>query len=88
MNIKEINTAIITGSFTNDELNSIGDAVKFARSRIVAQNKYTLAKGAKVQFTGRSGVIFGTVEKIAIKRATVMTPAGRYAVPLNMLSAA
>ena len=87
MNIKEINTAIITGTFTNDELNSIGDAVKFARSRIVAQNKYTLAKGAKVQFTGRSGVIFGTVEKVAIKRATVMTTAGRYAVPLNMLTA-
>jgi hypothetical protein len=88
MNIKEINTAIITGSFTNEELNSIGDAVKFARSRIVAQNKYTLAKGARVQFTGRSGVIFGTIEKIAIKRATVNTPAGRYAVPLNMLTAA
>lgn len=88
MNIKEINTAIITGSFTNDELNSIGDAVKFARSRIVAQNKFTLAKGARVQFTGRSGVIFGTIEKIAIKRANVMTAQGRYAVPLNMLTAA
>jgi hypothetical protein len=88
MNIQAINTAIIAGSFTNDELNSIGDAVKFARSRIVAQNKYTLAKGSKVKFTGRSGVLFGTVEKIAIKRATVNTPAGRYAVPLSMLTAA
>lgn len=88
MNIKEINTAIISGTFTNEELNSIGDAVKFARTRISVQNKYTLAKGSKVQFTGRTGVVFGTVEKIAIKRATVLTTAGRYAVPLNMLTAA
>lgn len=88
MNIKDINTAIITGTLTNEELNSIGDAVKFARSRIATQNKFTLAKGSKVKFTGRSGVLFGTVEKIAIKRATVNTPAGRYAVPLNMLTAA
>ena len=88
MNIKEINTAIISGTFTNDELNSIGDAVRFARTRIATQNKFTLGKGSRVQFTGRSGVIIGTVEKIAIKRATVMTSAGRYAVPLNMLTAA
>jgi hypothetical protein len=88
MNIKEINTAIITGTFTNDELTSIGDAVKFARTRIATQNKFTLTKGTKVQFTGRGGVIIGTVEKVAIKRATVNTPLGRYAVPLNMLSVA
>jgi hypothetical protein len=88
MNIKEINTAIISGTFTNEQLNSIGDAVKFARTRIATQNKFTLGKGSKVQFTGRTGVVFGTVEKIAIKRATVLTSAGRYAVPLNMLTAA
>jgi len=88
MDIKQINTAIISGTFTNEELNSMIEAVKFARSRISVQNKYTLTKGARVKFTGRTGVVFGTVEKIAIKRATVMTSAGRYAVPLNMLTAA
>ena len=32
MNIKQINTAIMQGDFTNEELNSIGDAMRFARA--------------------------------------------------------
>ncbi len=87
MNVKDINTAIITGNLTNDELNSIADAVRFARTRIASLNKCTLTRGSQVQFKSRQGVIVGTIEKIAIKRATVNTPVGRYAVPLSMLQA-
>jgi hypothetical protein len=47
LTIAEINTAIIAGSFTNDQLNSIGDAIKFARAQIANQNKFTLVKGSQ-----------------------------------------
>ena len=40
MNVKDINTAIVTGSFTNTDLDSIMDAVKFAKSRIAMTAKH------------------------------------------------
>ena len=50
MNVQQINTAIITGTFTNDELSSIIDAVKFARSRLTQQARFTLRVGSEVKF--------------------------------------
>ena len=88
MNVSQINTAIIQGSFTNEELNSMGDAIKFARSRLVQQIKFTVRAGAEVKFTSsKNGMTYtGTVEKMAIKFATVKTPQGRWRVPANMLT--
>jgi len=88
MNVSQINTAIIQGSFTNDELNSMGDAIKFARSRLAQQIKFTVRAGAEVKFTSsKNGVTYtGTVEKMAIKFATVKTAQGRWRVPANMLT--
>ena len=90
MNIQQINTAIVTGSFTNDELGSIIDAVKFARSRIVQQAKFTLRVGAKVKFhsTKRNQTLQGTITKVAQKYATVDTQMGLWKVPMNMLETA
>jgi len=87
MNVSQINTAIIQGTFTNDELSSMIDAVKFARARVAQKTKYSVRIGSKVQFTSsRSGqVIQGTVRKIAIKNIIVDTPMGGYKVPANML---
>jgi len=86
--IQEVNTAIIQGNFGNDELTSIIDAVKYARSRLTNQIKYSLKIGDNVNFTssktGRN--ITGYVEKIAIKYVTVNTVQGRWKVPANMLS--
>ena len=88
MNIKEINTAIIQGNFTNDQLGSIIDAVKFARARLTEQTKRSLMLGDTVSFTstklGRN--MTGTVSKIAIKYITVKTNAGLWKVPANMLN--
>ena len=88
MNIKEINTAIIQGNFTNDQLSSIIDAVKFARARLTEQTKRSLMLGDTVSFTstklGRN--MTGTVTKIAIKYITVKTAAGLWKVPANMLN--
>jgi len=85
--VQEINQAIIQGTFTNDELSSMIDAVKFARNRLTNQIKFQVRKGSSVKFTSnRNGMTYqGTVEKVAIKFATVSTQMGRYKVPMNML---
>jgi hypothetical protein len=86
--IQEINTAIIQGGLTNDELVSVIDAVKFARSRLTQLAKYTLRVGDSVKFTSsKTGMTLqGRVEKIAIKYVTVRTNQGAWRVPANMLS--
>ena len=85
--VQEINSAIIQGTFTNDELISMIDAVKFARSRLTNQIKFQVRRGSSVKFTSaKNGMTYqGTVEKVAIKYATVNTNLGRWKVPMNML---
>ena len=90
LTIAEVNTAIIAGNFTNDQLNSIGDAIKFARAQIANQNKFTLVKGTNVKFTNsRSGqTVRGTVEKVNRKFIIVKSGLTNWRVPANMLQAA
>ena len=93
MTLQEINRAIISGTFSNDDLNSIGDAIKFARAQIANQNKFTLVKGSQVKFTNsRSGqTVLGTVQKVnrkfIIVRENGKAFGGSWRVPANMLSA-
>jgi hypothetical protein len=86
--VQEINTAIIQGGLTNDELTSVIDAVKFARSRLTQLTKFSLRVGDNVNFNsakqGRN--ITGVVMKIAIKYVTVKTATGLWRVPANMLT--
>jgi hypothetical protein len=88
MNITQINTAIIQGTFTNTQLTSIIDAVKFARVRLAEATKRSLMLGDNVQFTStKTGqVMTGFVTKIAIKYVTVKTLGGLWRVPANMLT--
>lgn len=88
--IKEINSAIMFGNFTNDQLSSITDAVKFARSNLQKQVKRSLSLGSTVKFTStKTGISYqGSVEKIAQKFVTVNTGTGRWKVPANMLEVA
>jgi len=90
MNVKEINAAILSGNWTDADLNSIQDAVKFVRSRIAQKNVFSLRQGANVQFTSnRNGVTYkGVVEKVNRKYIIVRTPQGGFRVPANMLSEA
>jgi len=88
MNIKEINTAIIHGNLTNEELNSIGDAIRFARAQLVARNKMVLSVGSNVKFTSSTrGTISGVVKKINRKFIIVDQPGQfrSWKVPANML---
>jgi len=88
MSIQTVTAEIIAGSFTNDELASIIDAVKYARSRLQKQTIRSLMLGDAVNFTstktGRN--ITGTVYKIAQKYVTVRTVEGLWKVPANMLT--
>ena len=88
MDIKAINTAIVTGSFTGRDLDSIADAVKFARARIANTLSCTLTKGAKVQVTHAKlgGTVTGTVIKVKIKKADVDLGGKLYSIPLSMLT--
>lgn len=87
MDIKQINSAIMFGNLTNEELTSVLDAVKFARASLAKSNKRQLTLGAQVKFTSnRNGITYlGTVDKIKVKYILVNTPQGRYNVPANML---
>ena len=88
MNITQINTAITQGQLTNDELTSVIEAVKYARSRLTREIKSGLMVGDNVNFTstklGRN--VTGVIIKIAIKYVTVRTATGLWRVPANMLS--
>ena len=86
--IQQLTHSIMFGEFTNTELNSIIDAVKFARSNLIRQQARELKVGSSVRFTGRGGkVITGTISGIKIKNAVVSTPTGNWRVPMNMLEA-
>ncbi len=89
--IQQVNSAIMFGNFTNEELTSIIDAVKFARASIVNQNKRAMTVGTIVKFTSsRTGVsVTGTVEKINRKFIIVRENGkafGNWRVPANMLT--
>jgi ASC-1-like (ASCH) protein len=88
MNIMQINTAILQGGFTNEQLTSVIDAVKFARARLGDANKRQMRIGANVNFNssklGRN--VTGVVTKIAIKFVTVQTSSGLWKVPASMLT--
>jgi hypothetical protein len=89
MNVSDIRVALLNGVFTAEELNSVADAVKYARSQMGKRVVRSLRVGDAVKFTSpRTGVTFrGTVDKVKVKYVLVATPQGRYNVPANMLEA-
>jgi hypothetical protein len=88
LTIQQVNSAIMMQSWTNDELNSMIDAVKFTRSSLSKQVKYQLRVGDRVQYrSAKFGTVTqGTVMKIAQKYVTVATGQGLWKVPANMLT--
>ena len=90
MNITEIRGAIVSGKFSNQELETIAQALKFARNQLSRRNTSCFRPGDSVKFTSpRSGVTFkGTVDKVKIKYVLVATPQGRYNVPASLLETA
>jgi hypothetical protein len=85
--IRDINSAIISGVFTNNDLTSILEAVKFARSQLGRQKAREFKAGDTVKFTSnRNGVTYtGKVDRVKLKFALVTTGYQRFNVPLTML---
>jgi hypothetical protein len=90
MNAQQITTALVQGTFTNEELLSVIEAVKYARVKLGRATKRNLTVGDNVSFVNsRSGLtVKGTVLKIAIKNVRVNTAQGIWNVPANMLEVA
>jgi hypothetical protein len=85
--IQEINSAIMFGDLTNDQLDSIVMAIKYRRNQLGREVKRAVSPGARVKFysSRRNQTVFGTVEKVAIKYVTVNSGIARWRVPANML---
>ena len=88
MSIQTVTAEILAGNFTNDQLSSIIDSVKYARSKLTRHTIRSLQVGDNVNFNsakqGRN--VTGVVTKIAIKYVTVKTVSGLWRVPANMLT--
>lgn len=88
LTIEQVNAAIVSGTFSNDELNTVVQALKFARSQLGRQAKVGLTVGVKVTFTSsKTGLnLTGTVSKINRKYIHVTTQQGVWRVPPQMLT--
>ena len=88
LSIQEVNRAIMLQTWTNTELTSMIDAVKWNREQLVKQIKRSIGRGDNVEFTSsKTGrVMRGFVTKVAIKYVTVDTGLGLWKVPANMLT--
>ncbi len=85
--IQDVNSAIMFGNFTNEQLNSIISAIKFRRAQVTKETKRSMMLGDQVKFvhpkTGRTH--FGVVAKIKIKNISVREGNTNWNVPANML---
>ena len=90
MNGKQIVSELMRGVLTNDELEQIAQALKYARSQVGNQIKRQLRPGVNVKFyhPKQNFYIAGTVNRIKQKYVLVDTPQGRYNVPANLLETA
>jgi LysM repeat protein len=90
MDIGTINSAIIQGRWSNEDLTSMIDAIKFARAKLTKQNIRSITLKSNVEFTNsKTGqVVRGTVHNIAQKYVTVNVNNGQtmWRVPANMLT--
>ena len=88
--IQQLNSSIMFGSFSNDELDSIINAVKFARAQLAKQAKNSFVRGSRVKFTSsRTGqIVIGEVTDVKRKFIYVRSGLTNWRVPANMLSAA
>ncbi len=87
MDVKQINSAIMFGTWTDTELSSMIDAIKWNRAQLTKQIKRSITVSDTVEFTSnKTGMTYqGTVVKIAQKYVTVRTQQGQWRVPANML---
>ena len=88
LTIQDVNRAIMLQTWTNTELSSMIDAVKWNKEQLARQIKRSISRGDNVEFTSsKTGRLTrGFVTKVAIKYVTVDTGMGLWRVPANMLT--
>ena len=88
LTIQDVNRAIMLQTWTNTELSSMIDAVKWSREQLSKRIKRSIGVGDNVEFTSsKTGRLTrGFVTKVAIKYVTVNTGLGLWRVPANMLT--
>jgi hypothetical protein len=87
LSIQDVNSAIMFGSFTNEQLDSVLAAIKYRRSQIARDTKRSIMPGDVVKFTHpKTGRVHqGSVVKIKIKNVQVRDGFTTWNVPANML---
>ena len=90
MSVNQIVTELMSGALTNDDIEQVAQALKYARSQVGSQVKRQLSPGVSVKFyhPKQHFYIAGTVNRIKQKYVLVDTPRGRYNVPANLLEVA
>jgi hypothetical protein len=90
LSIQDVNSAIMFGSFSNEQLESITSAVRYRRGQLGKETKRALAPDDVVRFTNpRSGRTHqGSVVKIKLKNVLVREGITMWNVPANMLTVA
>jgi hypothetical protein len=86
MDSQQIAQQIAFGNWTNEDISSFVESIKYARSRLTKTVRASIRTGDNVEFTNKTGrVVRGFVKKVAIKYITVDTGMGLWRVPANML---
>ena len=88
LTIQHVNSAIMLQTWTDVELRSMIDAVKWNRANLAQRIKRSISRGDNVEFTSsKTGRLTrGFVTKVAIKYVTVDTGMGQWRVPASMLT--
>ena len=90
MSVNQIVTELMSGALTNDDIEQVTQALKYARAQVGKTIKRQLSPGVSVKFyhPKQNFYIAGTVNRIKQKYVLVDTPKGRYNVPANLLETA
>jgi hypothetical protein len=95
--IDDVTKAIMFDQYTDEQLNSVLEAVKYRRNRLIRENRRQLTVGARVKFVSRGRTVVGEVTKINPKYVHVREQANSFngglfptnwKVPGNMLEVA
>lgn len=90
MTVSQIVTELMSGSLTNEDIEKVAQALKYARAQVGKTVKRQLSPGVSVKFyhPKQNFYIAGTVNRIKQKYILVDTAQGRYNVPANLLEVA
>jgi hypothetical protein len=90
MSVNQIVNELMSGTLTNEDIEQVAQALKYARAQVGKTIKRQLTPGVSVKFyhPKQNFYIAGKVNRIKQKYVLVDTAQGRYNVPANLLEMA